>query len=241
MTHFLCAVSLVVMIACSDPVSDPGSGPVSDPAPDPSYVWANPPGCDSNAPAVSLPAAQGDSMPAVRSTGFLTIDETNYNLAQHVPGGWANYYLTPVNGRNTPVLMFVDTTNVLAAIDSLVKYYPYGHRSFARDSIVLRVVRWNWVQLYDWYRYISYFKGLPDGWTFSDVDEFENRLSFGGNTAADRDAVVQSLRQLDVPCWLAAVRIKGYAQLSNAQPPPAASGPGLLARGIEPTGVTHAR
>lgn len=215
---------VVILLACSDPVSDPSAGPVPDPAPDPSYVWANPPGCDSKASAVSLPAAQHDSLPSVHATGLLTIDELNYNVAQHVPGGWASYYLTPVNGRNTPVLMFVDTTNIVATLDSLVKYYPSGHRSFARDSVVLRVVRWNWVQLYDWYRYISYLKGLPDGWTFSDVDELQNRLSFGANTAADRDALVQRLRELDVPCWLAAIRVTGPAVLKDAQPSPAASG-----------------
>ena len=209
------AVSLaVILLACSDPAPDT--------APDPSFVWANPPSCDSNAAAVSLLAAQRDSMPGLRpiTAGYRTIDELYYQLAERIPGGWAAWYKTPLNGRLTPVLMFVDTSDVLAALDSLAKYY----RSFSRDSIVLRQVRWDWVQLDDWYRYITWLHGLPDGETSSDIDEVTNRLEFGSVSEGRRQAILGRLRELHVPCWLAAVNIEGYAVLKGPQPPPAASG-----------------
>ena len=154
---------------------------------------------------MSLSAARHDSLPALPNVGPQTLDDAWYRLAPHVPGGFAGIYLTPVNGRNTNVLMFVDTTNLVAALDSLVKYYPSGHRSFARDSVVLRVVRWNWVQLYDWYRYVILVAGLPDVWTSTDIDETQNRLAFGAATTTARDILLQRLRQLDAPCWLAMV------------------------------------
>ncbi len=204
MRRFLSAVPLaLIWVACSDPVSDANA--------DPSFVWANPPGCDSAAPAVSLSAARRSSLPPVPQTGSLTIDDAWYNLSAFVPGGWAGMYLTPVNGRSTPVLMFVDTTHIADALDSLDAHYPWSHPSFARDSVVVRPVRWNWVQLHDWYRYILLVAGLPVGVSYTDIHESNNRLQFGAPTAADRAVLLQRFSQLGVPCWLVASNIQGYA------------------------------
>ena len=204
MSRFLGVAWFAISLACSDPAADPAA--------DPSFIWANPPGCDSNSATVSLPAAQRDSMPGLRpiTAGYRTIDELYYQLSERMPGGWAAWYQTPLNGQLTPVLMFVDTTtDVQAALDSLAKYY----RSFSRDGILLRQVRWDWVQLDDWYRYISYFKGLPDGTTSSDIDEVTNRLEFSAVSEGRRQAILGRLREFHVPCWLAAVNIEGYVIL----------------------------
>jgi hypothetical protein len=119
--------------------------------------------------------------------------------------------------------MFVDTTNVLAALDSLAVYYAGLHRSFARDSVVLRLVRWNWVQLYEWSSYVLSVAGL-EGWCTADIDEVTNRLEFGARTDGDRDALLGRLRQLGVPCWLAAVHVGGCAVFASARPPSGESG-----------------
>jgi len=149
-------------------------------------------------------------------------------VAEHVPGGWAGLYLEPVAGRNRLVLNFVDISHVSESLNALAVYYPTylpgTHFSFARDSVRIRVVRWNWVQLNDWYRYVILVAGLPDGWTYSDINEVTNRLEFGAATPADRDLLLQRLSQLGAPCWLAAVSIQGYAVLKGAQPPLPASG-----------------
>lgn len=222
MSRFLCVVSFVaISLACSDPVSDP--------AVDPSFAWANPPSCAADAPAVSLSAARHDSLPGYPAGSPLTLDEAFYRAAQHTPGGFAGFYLVPVNGRNTNVVMFVDTTNVSAALDSLTKYYPGSHRSFARDSVVLRLVRWNWEQLYDWYRYITSVAGLPNAWFSTDIQEDSNRVRIGAlATVANRDLLVQRLRQLDVPCWLAGVVIEpgcGTGGCNKTSRPQTGSGP----------------
>jgi hypothetical protein len=107
------------------------------------------------------------------------------------------------------------------SLDSLAAYWSGQPLSFARDAVLIRVVRWDWVQLNDWYRYVTLVVGLPDGWTYSDIDEGKNRLEFGAATPADRDVLLQRLRQLGVPCWLAAVEVLGYAVPLTARPPSA--------------------
>jgi hypothetical protein len=135
-----------------------------------------------------------------------TIDQSYYDMAQRVPGGFAGLYMTHVNGRRTPVLMFVDTTNVDVALDTLAVYHLAGIQSFARDSVSLRLVHWNWVQLYEWYRYIFVHSTvLPDDWVMSDIDEVQNHLTFGAASYAGRDTLVARLIALGVPCWLATV------------------------------------
>ena len=196
------------------------SDSATDPAPDPSFVWANPPNCAPDAPAVSLPAAQHDSLPPLVPLPFYTNDEWE-RIAQHVPGGWAGAYFEPVAGSNRLVLNFVDTTHLSMSLDSLAAYWSGQPLSFARDAVLIRVVRWDWVQLNDWYRYVTLVVGLPDGWTYSDIDEGKNRLEFGAATPADRDVLLQRLRQLGVPCWLAAVEVLGYAVPLTARPPSA--------------------
>jgi hypothetical protein len=110
MIRFLCAVSFVVMIACSDPAVDDG------------FVWANHGTCSPT--AVSLSAARHDSLPAYPSGPPLSYDDWFYLAAQHTPGGFAGLYLESVNGAYRTVLMFVDTTNASADMDSLTLYYP---------------------------------------------------------------------------------------------------------------------
>jgi hypothetical protein len=66
--------------------------------------------------------------------------------------------MTPVNGRNRFVVLLVDTTYLSAALDTLKRWYP--QRSLARDSVVVRVVRWDWILLAEWYGYFHHV-GLP--------------------------------------------------------------------------------
>jgi hypothetical protein len=132
MTRFLCAVSFAVLLACSDPAVDNG------------FVWANHGSCSPT--AVNLSAAQHDSIPDYPPGLPLTYDQRFYRAAQHTPGGFAGLYLESVNGGYRTVLMFVDTTNASAELDSLTLYHPGWHSPFASDSVRRRLVRWNWVQ-----------------------------------------------------------------------------------------------
>jgi hypothetical protein len=194
MSRWLGIISVVViLIACSDPASERTVTP--DPPLDPTYVWANPPGCDSAAPAVALSAARRDSLP------FYALNDGNTVISRTVPGGWGGYYMTPVNGRNRFVVLLVDTTHLSAALDTLKRWYP--ERSLARDSVVVRVVRWDWILLAEWYGYFHHV-GLLDV-NFGDINEVTNRLEFGSGSAQGRQATLQRLNDLHAPCWLAAV------------------------------------
>jgi len=195
-----------MLLACSDPQSD-------------DFVWANGAGCQAGSPALSLSAARHDSLPAYPDSLPLSLDEVFYRAALHTPGGFAGAYLEPVNGRNTTVLMFVNLTNARAALDSLTPYYPWSHASLAPDSVRFRKVRWDWVQLYDWYRYLLIVAGV-DGLSVTDIQEVNNRLEFGAATAEDRGRVLRRLSELGVPCWLAAVSVQGYAVLKDGHRPP---------------------
>ena len=178
-------------------------------------VWANPRSCRDNAPAVDLPAARRDSLPP--AAPVIDLDDAWERIARHVPGGFSGIYLQPVDGRNTLTINLVDTSNAAASLDSLRVYYPIyqrgSHYSFARDSVLLRVVRWNWIQLNEWYRYVLVVAGLPDGLTMTDIDEVENRLYFGAESEAARDVVVRRMVDLNVPCWLAVVDVTGSVYL----------------------------
>jgi hypothetical protein len=162
---------------------------------------------------VSLPAAQHDSLPPLVPLSFYTNDEWQ-RIAQHVPGGWAGLYF---DGQHRLTVNFVDTTDLSSSLASLAPYFT--RYSFARGSVLINVVRWDWIQLNDWYRYLELVAGLPDGVSFTDIQEVNNRLEFGAATPADRDVLLRRLDQLGVPCWLAAVTIEGYAVLKSARPP----------------------
>ena len=223
-------VSLVVIVlAGCDRVSDPWSD--TPRVEDSDYTWANPPNCAPDAPGVSLPAAQHDSLPPLSVPIHPNLGDLWALVAEHVPGGWAGLHYSPAADGTYLVLSFVDTTHLSESLDSLAVYYPMyvpGHSyapghdySFQRQYVRIRMVRWGWEQLYDWYRYLQ-LAGLPGG--IARTDMFENHLDYGVFSAADHTALLQRLSQLAVPCWLAAVYIGGWGVTKSAQPPPAAPG-----------------
>lgn len=233
MRRFLSAGSLaLILVACSDPVWDTQTAENAD------AVWANPPNCAPDAPGVSLPTAQHDSLPPF-VPHLNRLEDVWQLVAVHVPGGWAGFAFPESSSviptgqmPPRPDILFVDTTHIAESLGSLAIYYPLYfpnlHFVFQRDSVGIRVVRWSWVQLHDWYRYLV-LAGPPNGvlraaFSFDDG----NRLSFGVATAADRTALLQRFSQLGVPCWLAQVYIGGGGGgVKVAQPPPAA--PGVIA------------
>ena len=207
-----CWLALALLVACSDPAAPSGLGipPAGE-----GFVWANQSsGCAGNSPALSLPAARRDSLPPLIPYSFYTNDEWQ-RIAEHVPGGWAGMYY---DGAHRLTLNFVDTTALSRALDSLAAYWRGQPLSFARNAVQIRVVRWDWIKLNDWYRYITLVAGLPAGVSFTDIQEGNNRLEFGAATAGDRDVLLPRLSELNAPCWLVAVTIRGYAQPLSARP-----------------------
>lgn len=209
------SLPLLLLLACSDPASEPMSGPTVTPG----IVWANPPNCAPDAPAVSLSAERRDSV------SFISLGDGDAVIARTVPGGWGGFYVTPVNGQNRSVVLLVDTTNLSAALDTLKRWYP--HYSFARDSVVVRMVRWDVIQLNDWSKYLLVRRQLQNTLCGSYFDVVANRLRFVVCSDAAREAVLQRMLEIDIPCWLVAVETTFPCIpncLKSNQPPPFASG-----------------
>jgi hypothetical protein len=75
----------------------------------------------------------------------------------------------------------------------------------------LRVIqgRWDFAELYDWYRYIGGRIRDEPSFSFSDVQEARNRLEYGVIDGAGRLRVEQRLRDAGIPCWLVSIEIRG--------------------------------
>jgi hypothetical protein len=139
--------------------------------------------------------------------------------ALHVPGGFAGVYVQAVNqgsGSYELILLMVDTTQGPAAVDSLRVYdstvvAPHGLQIV---GINFKPVRWNWLQLYAWYRYLLYIphSGLSlNGLTSTDMDEVQNRIALGFGTSSDSALAVQQIGALTPPCGLISIAVSAPA------------------------------
>jgi hypothetical protein len=175
-------------------------------------AWANGTGhaCDPSTQGVNPPASVSDSLDTIPPLGQSgSPDATWAAIALHVPGGWAGAYRS--DGRL--VLMFVDANQISAGLDSLAVYGSYGGITIPanRDSLLLVPVRWNWIQLYQWYGYI--LRHPLTGLTFTDIQETNNRIELSASDASSRTRLLHQLADLHVPCWLVAVGIAVPIQL----------------------------
>jgi len=174
-------------------------------------TWANGTGhsCDPSAPAVDPPASIAESLPVIPPLSQGGSPDGDWAaIAVHVPGGWAGAYL--MSGKLA--LMFVDASQVSAGLDSLAVYGSYAGISIPanRDSLVILRVRWNWIQLYQWYGYVLLHP--LSNLTGTDIQETNNRIELYAADAPSRTAILEQLADLHVPCWLVAV---GIAQNST--------------------------
>jgi len=173
--------------------------------------------CVQNPSAGGYPSMYYDSI--AQAAESLPVDSglTGYQegawdaIDAHIPGGWAGAYdtLVPGSNRNRLALLFADTTQVSAALDSLRRYA--GLAGFTapstRDSIVLRQVRWTWTQLYDWRNYLQIQVTAPR--TVYGIEINNNVIEFGVASASDVEPTLQQLSALQVPCGLVVVDVAG--------------------------------
>ncbi|MQA90186.1 MAG: hypothetical protein GEU90_08120 [Gemmatimonas sp.] len=78
-------------------------------------------------------------------------------------------------------------------------------------SVAVKQGRWDFAQLYDWYRYLNQHLWPVEGLSFSDIQEARNRLEYGAIDEPTRVEVENILADLDVPCFLVAIEIREYA------------------------------
>jgi hypothetical protein len=158
-------------------------------------------------PATSLPPQLAAALPPVGSAR--TPDDRWAELARRVPGGFAGvmYDAPPTDGppraMGRPILMLVDPSRAAEAKAALGPHL-WGFDVAGAD---VRAVRWDFAQLYDWYRHLNTGLWQEPGVTMSDIDEAENRIVYGVADEAVRDRVVRRLASMSLPCDLVLVRI----------------------------------
>ncbi|HEU5262317.1 MAG TPA: hypothetical protein VFU41_12940 [Gemmatimonadales bacterium] len=158
--------------------------------------------CPPSAPTVGVPAVVRDSLPPIAHGVPATMDDQWAELAREVPGGWGGMIL-----EGWPVIYLVDTTKraevaaVLAARGALQGIDP--------GQVRVRQARWDFAQLYDWYRYLNLHVWSDSGLVMSDIDEAANRITYGVLDEAARRRVERLLAELHLPCFLVTVEVTG--------------------------------
>jgi hypothetical protein len=138
-------------------------------------------------------------------TGAQNTDDQWAAIARQVPGGWGGALL--VNGQPTIYLVHPEKRD-----EAVAALYAFGVGQPAFDVRLSAVLqgRWDFAQLYDWYRYINVQARTVSGLYSTDIDEAQNRLHYGVDSGAVRqfEGVLQTL---DLPCDLVTVEASGPA------------------------------
>lgn len=157
-------------------------------------------GCPLDAPTVSVPAAVRDSLPG--GVFWSTTKERWAQLARDVPGGFGGI----VSEGGVPVIYLVDTARHTEAVAALVA----GGVLLKAGEPRVRRARWDFAQLYDWYRYLTLHFEFPGGNVVAwGIDEGQNRLYFGVLDEPARRRFERALARLHLPCFLVAVEVTG--------------------------------
>src|SRR2546429_1392834 len=159
--------------------------------------------CPADAPAVEVPVTLRDSVRGLWAS-FRDDDDRWADLAREVPGGFAGMML-----EGGLVVFLVDTTQRDAALAALAARRGLEGRDPKRVRV--RKVRWNFAQLYDWYRYLNLHVWSDSGVVTSDIDEAENRITYGVMGESGRRRLERRLAALRprLPCFLVAVEVVG--------------------------------
>jgi len=121
-------------------------------------------------------------------------------VAREVPGRFGG-----VLNESGPVIYLVDTTRRADAIAALVArgVLPVAKGEKAR----VRQGRWDFAQLYDWYRYLAVH--LPSERVSSAIDEGQNRIWYGMVDEQQRVRFERALAPLRLPCFLVTLEVTG--------------------------------
>lgn len=184
---------LTLTLACACGCTHPASNP---------WVDLRRP-CSPDAPAVSVPAAARDSLPRYAHRSH-TMDDDLADLAREVPGGYGSFVLQ----GTIPVLSLVDTTQLAAVAAALLARGVFTERQ-ARKARVRRA-RWDFAQLHEWFRYFV-LHGIEEdsGLVSSDIDEGENRITYGVLDETARKRLERRLARLNLPCFLVTIEVTG--------------------------------
>ena len=185
------SISLVLVLglaACAEPAPDPSS-----------FVWAQSASCRADAPAVPLPLLLKDSVTPV--SAVLDAEDVRAYVARVTPGGWGGFRYS----GNQLTLLMVDPAQVDVLLDTL-HYYGIQRPADPRDLRVEKV-RWDFYQMDEWLRYLRVTFSPAYGFP-GIVSTMTNRIEVTAQTNNERDALVERLAALELPCWLVAVNTR---------------------------------
>jgi hypothetical protein len=173
--------------------------------------------CFLSSPATSLTAASLDSLPVDAYSN--SADGRWARVARTVPGGWGGGWFVD---KGVFTIYLTDPSRRADALAALNRLAVDGHRW--GSDLQVRHGRWSFAQLYDWYRYLNLRIGMVD-LSGSDIDEAQNRLVYSVTSDSAKRALETRLSALNVPCYLVAVEIRGFATPASAAPLPKPSVP----------------
>jgi hypothetical protein len=214
---FLLTVSLVV---CSGPTDPEDTGPNVGL----DVTWMDlEKACPPDAPAYSLSDAARDSLPVLDGEPR-TSNETWAAWARAVPGGWGGmfYDRTSVDEIGAPLTMYlVDQAKAgeaIAALIPLVGESGWAHVAEELPDAVVKQGRWDFAQLFDWYRYLNVHVWAVSGVHLSGINVSSHRIDYGVIDEETRERVTAVLNALDPPCFLVAMAIRSPAWLLDHHP-----------------------
>lgn len=163
--------------------------------------------CWPNSAAASLPTAVAESLPV--DSDSLSEDARWARVARVVPGGWGGGLFLD---HGVPTIYLTDPSRRAEAVAALNQRGVDGQT--LGPDVRVRRARWNYAQLYDWYRYLNQRIGNVSI-SGTDIDQAHNRLLYGVTSVSGKRALEARLAALAVPCHLVAVEIGPYATPSS--------------------------
>jgi hypothetical protein len=196
----LCVLSLVLPGACKS-VTEPAV-----PAPEvPKFT------CLSNSATMRLPVELRAALPP--TSGGRGLEDAFLAISQSVPGGFAGM----VWETNHFVLTFVEPEKANAA-RAEVEQALVTHRAVAPGTDLRTVeirggVRWTFVELEEWFRYIMSQRAFVPGVSSWGIDEGHNTIHYGVIDESARAALEAKFASIGVSCNLVTTVIQPYASL----------------------------
>lgn len=154
--------------------------------------------CSASSPAIPLSSARRQTLPTVPANER-TVNDEFASYARAVPGGWGGYFLQ----EGTPTLWLVDPSKRSAAVEAL---HDRGLTQIPTDVSVIPG-RWNFAQMYDWYRWLKQEIADTPNLIGTDVQESANRIQFFVAHDSLRAVLDARLVELGTPCRLVAVGV----------------------------------
>ncbi|HJU69561.1 MAG TPA: hypothetical protein VJ650_15075 [Gemmatimonadaceae bacterium] len=190
MKRLIGILGVTIVGSCSSPMA-----PTADLRSEPRWASLGK-ACGDDAPAPSLSADKGEALPL----GW-DVNAQWAAIARRVPGGWGGVFLE--NG--IPTIYLVDPAQREAAIAALAA------EGFALTSPRVKKGRWDFAQLYDWFRYLARHTVAIEGVSYIDIQEARNWIEYGVVDEPTRAHLEEILAPLDVPCFLVAIGIRPHA------------------------------